>query len=489
MSKIVDPIRARVSMPTDELQIFLAATKCAVDFASDKHRALQDAALRLAPSVKIGHVPERDAIDTLRKAATDNSIYETHRQREEADHIIAMGLRGIPTLLPPSPAKRAPSVNGSQHDENRRDDPRRKDELVTVCAANIKPKRIDWFWPNRFARGKVGLIGGHPDEGKSLIIADMIARATRGDDWPCGEGHAPMGNAILLTAEDDLDDTVIPRLIAAGADLNRVYIVPMVKKADGGSRMFSLLTDLEMLERKIEEIGDVALVAIDPVSAYLGIGKMDSYRSSDVRGVMAPLVALGQKHDLAMVGILHFNKNANVTNAMLRFSDSVAFVAAARHAFVVTKDPDNEGRRLFLRAKNNLAADSKGLAYSIHVPVVATDAIGDIVAPCIAWSNQHVNMTAEEALTAAAGNDAEPTATDDAIDFLGKALADGRLPVKEAERQAVEAGLLAEGKPIGHSKPFRTARKALGVITDKGGMRAGWTWELPKMPREPEDAL
>src|SRR6516165_199485 len=132
MSKIVDPIRARVSMPTDELQIFLAATKCAVDFASDKHRALQDAALRLSPSVKIGHVPERDAIDTLRKAATDNSIYETHRQREEADHIIAMGLRGIPTLLPPSPAKRAPSVNGSQHDENRRADPRRKDELVTV---------------------------------------------------------------------------------------------------------------------------------------------------------------------------------------------------------------------------------------------------------------------------------------------------------------------------------------------------------------------
>jgi len=98
-------------------------------------------------------------------------------------------------------------------------------------------------------------------------------------------------------------------------------------------------------------------------------------------------------------------------------------------------------------------------------------------------------MTATEALAAAVSCKDELTAADDAINFLRKALADGRLPVKEAECQAIEAGLLAEGKPIGQSKSFRTARKALGVITDKGGMREGWTWELPKMPCKPEDAL
>jgi len=98
-------------------------------------------------------------------------------------------------------------------------------------------------------------------------------------------------------------------------------------------------------------------------------------------------------------------------------------------------------------------------------------------------------MTATEALAAAVSCKDELTAADDAINFLRKALADGRLPVKEAECQAIEAGLLAEGKPIGQSKSFRTARKALGVITGKGGMREGWTWELPKMPCKPEDAL
>jgi hypothetical protein len=317
----------------------------------------------------------------------------------------------------------------------------------------------------------------------------MFARATRGGEWPCDEGRAPIGNVILLTAEDDLDDTVIPRLIAAGADRERVHIVKMVEKADGGSRTFSLLTDLEMLERKIAEIGSVVFVGIDPLTAYFGVGKIDAYRTTDVRGVMTPIATLAQKQNLTIVGVLHFNKNVNVTNAMLRFSDSLAFVAAARHAFVVTKDPENEGRRLFLKAKNNLALDSKGLAYSVQASVVGTDEIGDLVAPSIAWSTQHVSISATEALTAAIGGNDEPTATDDAVDFLRKLLADGPVSVKEVERQAVDAGLLAEGKPIGQSKPFRNARKVLGIITDKGGMREGWTWALPKMPSKAEDAL
>jgi putative DNA primase/helicase len=467
----------------------LVAALRSVALASEtnKLRALQDAALHIWPLIVKGEVAKPDAVDTLCQAADNNGLYARYT-RGDIEHVIGMGLLGVATLLPATSTDFVAKPSDAREDERRQQrESDRRDELVTVCAADIKPKRLEWFWPNRFARGKVGILGGHPDEGKSLILADMIARTTRGDGWPCGEGSAPIGNAILLTAEDDLDDTVIPRLIAAGADLKRVYIIQMVEKADGGSRTFSLLTDLEMLERKIAEIGSVVFVGVDPLSAYFGVGKMDAYRTTDVRGVMTPLAALAQKENLTVVGVLHFNKNVNVTNAMLRFSDSLAFVAAARHAFVVTKDPAEE-RRLFLKAKNNLAADSKGLAYSFQAPVVATDAIGDMVAPCIAWSTQHVDMTAAEALAAAVGGNDESTDTDDAADFLRKVLADGPLAVKEAERQAVEAGLLAEGRPIGQSKPFRTARKTLGIITDKGGMREGWTWALPKMPFRAEDA-
>jgi putative DNA primase/helicase len=451
----------------------LITAKANIAVAPDRLNVIQKEALRLHPFLARGEITEADAFEAFNECA---ALYGVNRscQPGALHRIISAGLAGH-AMLPGAAGSLAQGPPG-------------KNELVTVCAADIKPKRIEWFWQNRFALGKVGLIGGHPDEGKSLILTDMLARATRGGELPCGEGHAPNGNVILLTAEDDLEDTAIPRLIAAGADLKRVHIVTMVKKADGGGRTFSLLTDIEMLKLKIVEIGDVVAIGIDPLSAYFGVGKIDAYRTTDVRGVMTPLAALAQKHNLAIVGVLHFNKNVNVTNAILRFSDSLAFVAAARHAFVVMKDPDNEGRRLFLKAKNNLTADSKGLAYAFDAPVVASDAIGDMVAPCIAWATQHVSITATEALAAAIGGNDEPTATDDAVDFLRKSLADGPLPVKEVERQAVEAGLLGEGKPIGQSKPFRTARKALGIITDKGGMRKGWTWELPKMPCKAEDA-
>ena len=117
-------------------------------------------------------------------------------------------------------------------------------------------RSIRWLWENRFALGKLGLIGGLPDRGKGLITADMIARTTKGDGWPCDEGRAVQGNVLLLTAEDDIEDTVVPRFVAAGANLDRIIILKMVRYGEG-RRMFSLVTDLALLRQKIEEVGGV----------------------------------------------------------------------------------------------------------------------------------------------------------------------------------------------------------------------------------------
>ncbi len=108
---------------------------------------------------------------------------------------------------------------------------------------------LDWLWSNRFALGKLGLIVGLPDEGKGQLLCDIAARRSHAARWPCGEGIAPQGNVILLTAEDDIADTVVPRLAAAGADLERIEIVKMVR-ADGRDRMFSLVTDLDCCGRR-----------------------------------------------------------------------------------------------------------------------------------------------------------------------------------------------------------------------------------------------
>src|SRR5262245_8385558 len=128
--------------------------------------------------------------------------------------------------------------------------------LEYVCAADEEIEDLDWIWPGRFAIGKIGLLVGLPDEGKGLTLSDIMARITRGAPWPCSEGYALLGNVILLTAEDDINDTIIPRLIAAGAERKRVVIIKMMHEA-GKARMFSLISDLDALRQRVLEIGDV----------------------------------------------------------------------------------------------------------------------------------------------------------------------------------------------------------------------------------------
>ncbi len=107
-----------------------------------------------------------------------------------------------------------------------------------------------WAWPKRFALGKLGILAGMPERGKGQIICDMFGRITRKNGkWPCSEGDALHGDCLLLQGEDDLKDTVVPRMIAAGVDLSRVHLLNMVTKTDGsGKRQF----DFAHLKRAME---------------------------------------------------------------------------------------------------------------------------------------------------------------------------------------------------------------------------------------------
>ena len=116
------------------------------------------------------------------------------------------------------------------------DRPKESSGLVTVCAALIVPERISWLWRGRLARGKHTCLAGEPGTGKSQLGIHIVAAVTTGGEWPCGEGRAPVGNAIILSAEDGAADTIIPRLMAAGADRGRVHIVSAVRNPDGSRR-------------------------------------------------------------------------------------------------------------------------------------------------------------------------------------------------------------------------------------------------------------
>ena len=347
--------------------------------------------------------------------------------------------------------------------------------LNTVQASAVEMVATMWLWLNRFALGEIGIVTGLPDEGKGQILAFVVGRVTTGGTWPLGEGMAPLGNVIMLSAEESPHNTLVPRLKAAGADLERIHIVQMTKDEDG-ERMFSLVSDLPALRRTIEVIGDVALVTIDPVGAYFGLGKVDSFRANDVRAVLSPLKALAEELEIAIIGVVHFNKKVDVTNILLRMSDSLVFGAAPRHVFGAINDAENK-RKLFIRAKNNSAAADANLALSYTFEAVhvgqdkKTDV--DIIAPRIVWGSEYVDVTASEAMQAAADNKA-PTARDDAVKFLKDMLAAGPVPRKEIEDAA-------EGNGISERTLWR-AKKTLKVeaYKDRSKAEGGWVWRLPE---------
>jgi putative DNA primase/helicase len=251
----------------------------------------------------------------------------------------------------------------------------------------------------------------------------------------------------------------------------------MVREA-GKNRMFSLQTDLEMLRRKIDEVGDVILVLIDPISAYLGVGKVDSYRTTDVRAALGPLVDLAAELKIAIIGIMHFNKKLDITNALLRISDSLAYGATARHVYGVINDAENK-RKLVVRAKNNLAENTAAqttLAFSFGVREVGTDPNTDktIVAPCVIWEPQYVDVSATEAMQATIDNKS-PTARQDAKQFVLDILASG--PVKRTEIEET-----AEANGISRRTLMRAKRDLKNVVArpvkSEKGVTEYWVWEL-----------
>lgn len=335
-------------------------------------------------------------------------------------------------------------------------------------AIDIEARPIRWLWSGRIARGKVSMLAGNPGVGKSQITASMAAIVSTGGTWPVDRTHCERGNVVILSAEDDPEDTIKPRLEVAGADLARVIILDgIVRHADGNGRGLTLRHDLHELSTVLDEIGDVALVVIDPITAYLG--DTDSHKNAEIRGLLTPLFDLAAKHGAAIVCVSHLNKSGG-TEAMMRITGSLAFVAAARAAFLVAKDQDNDARRLLLPIKNNLGNDRTGLAFGLELAQVESPA-GVIDTSRIIWESEAVTVTADEVLRPRDPDDAG-SAREAAAEWLREVLADGPMPARDVRRQADEAG---------HNwATIRRAQREIGVNVARDGFGRGgrWRWSL-----------
>ncbi|HUE72669.1 MAG TPA: AAA family ATPase [Pirellulaceae bacterium] len=333
---------------------------------------------------------------------------------------------------------------------------------VVVNLGTVAPRPVQWLWLNRIPLGKLTLIAGEPGLGKSFLTMDLAARVTRGSTWPDNLlTQAPIGSVVLLSAEDDIADTIRPRLDAAGADVSKIVALQGVEfhNRELGRplhRTFSLETDLLALEKAIADLSDCRLVIIDPVSAYLG-GK-DSHKNAEIRGLLTPLAELAGRYGVAVVAVTHLNKCAG-QKALHRFTGSLAFVAAARAGWLVAEDKDDPKRRLLLPVKNNLAAEVTGLAYSI-------------VDGAVAWERNPVTVSADDAIAEDPQREGA-SERDEAAAWLTDLLADGPLPQKDVQ---------AAAKDNGYSwATVRRAKERLGVASRREGFGKGSKvlWELP----------
>jgi putative DNA primase/helicase len=197
-------------------------------------------------------------------------------------------------------------------------------------ASSAAPEAIPWLWRERFPHRRLSVLTGPPGLGKSQITAFLAATVTADKPWPDGSPCLVSGPVVILSAEDDTADTVVPRLIAAGADHDRVIIVEAVRaEPDNGNpteRCFDLSRDIDHLQKVCGDEKAV-LVIVDPVSAYLGDG-VDGHSNTDVRRVLAPLAALAAKCRTAVVAVTHDRKSGG--SAGERTIGSIAFIAAPR---------------------------------------------------------------------------------------------------------------------------------------------------------------
>lgn len=333
--------------------------------------------------------------------------------------------------------------------------------------ACIAPQPIKWLWSGRLPLGKISLLIGDPGLGKSLVTISIAAAASVGACWPDGAEGISCG-ALLLSAEDDAADTIRPRLEAAGADLERVHILYAARQIDDSDRSlireFCLQKDIAVLDDLLETHPDIRLVVIDPLSAYLA--GVDSHNNAEVRGLLAPLSELAARRGVAVLCVSHMNKAAG-QNPMYRATGSLAFTAAARAVWLVTRD-EQSGRRLLLPLKCNLSLEPHGLAFNIESPD------GDV--PVVRWFSEPVTVSAAEALAAEHGP-SEHSELREAIEWLRDLLEAGPLPAREVKAQARESGIAW--------RTVRRAQERLRIRPAKTAFAGGWSWALPKMADSP----
>ncbi len=340
---------------------------------------------------------------------------------------------------------------------------------LLVSAASLTPERVNWLWANWLAAGKLHILAGQPSTGKTTVAVNVAAIISTGGLWPDGT-RALAGNVLMWSAEDGIEDTLLPRFKAAGGDDTRMFFVQGVT-IDGKPRSFDPAEDMDALTAAASALGSVSLLIVDPVvQAVAG----DSHKGNEVRRGLQPLVDFAEDFGCAVLGISHFSKGSAGKVPIERITGSMAFGALARLVWFAAVQEGSEEtgadeRRVLIRAKSNLGPNGDGFEYGMEVTTVP--GYDDISATRIVFGDE-IKGGPAALLADIEGVPEDQDALEDAKDFLIDTLKDGKVAERDIATEAMEQKI----KPA----TLKRAKKALGVVSEKSGITGGWNWHLPK---------
>jgi hypothetical protein len=331
--------------------------------------------------------------------------------------------------------------------------------VVGTLLSDVESKPIRWCWKQRIALGKLNMLDGDPGLGKSLVGVDLGARVSVGAKMPDGtDGIGPCG-VVLLSAEDDLADTVRPRWIKAGGDPTRLLHVFQIK-AGGKERTVTIPEDVSVIEAAIKRVG-ARVVIIDPLSAFWG-PNVRTHIDTDVRQALNPLKDMAERLDVAVIMVRHLNKSHS-GNAIYRGGGSIGIIGAARSGLIVGKHPENDSIRIVAPSKVNISKEAPSLSFTI-----TSD--GEDEPPRIVWGGK-TDVQAND-LAVAPQSEEKRTALEDAKEWLAELLDGGSVEAEVVETKARKAEI--------KMATLRRAKKKVNVVSEKIGDK--WYWMLPIPP-------
>ena len=351
-------------------------------------------------------------------------------------------------------------------------------KIVYRRASEIVPKRARFLWADRIPLGMLTILAGQGGIGKSTTADHLAAQVSRGT-LP-GEYEGQPRNVIVCAVEDSWAELIVPRLMAAGADQERIYEAGLEDVSGKPAGTLSLPDDVDALEQMIVEL-DAALVVLSPLVSQLG-KHHDAHVAKDVRDALEPLTRLAERTGVAIVGIIHPNKSGS-TDPHSLISMSGAFQEVARCVLLAMRDPDDPEGAVLGVSKSNVGKRGNLLGYRLEaVQVDVSD--GTTTVPRVLWGDPRPGQCEDVLRALKRGNDDRTTRTREAAEWLWGYLAmrGGIAPSEQIKEDGERAPLEFTAQTL------NAARKMKGIESHRESAPKSRTfWLLPDRRAKRDD--